>query len=363
MAQSIVFIQTRNTAGTSMMALYPTAKRPLKSGLWALARLSCVTMIMISMGLGCAAVSTTTKTADSFNKVTPAWVRQHPASATAFIGIGCAAIDGNRFEAHQKARNLALSDIANQISITVNSRTRLATNSNDFSSDATTLCEDIVTNSDVALQQWQEVAAYTDSDGFVWSMIELNKQRFFDSRKLNFTPITNAITDIIASCAHLSAADRIAHLYRGLCMLDTLSIETRRGDVDGKTLLLANELHRVMANTLENIAIQAVTVTQSISTPDTLSVAVSCFGKPDTSLDLTWISSHPALSLKPRPDRNGMQYRCAIVQTALSKKPVTILVMPRLGHQGYDLIRRNFSLPTASIIIEQPVEAASVIEE
>ncbi len=290
---------------------------------------------------------------------TPDWVENHPVSRTHFVGVGSAKIENELFTAQKQARNRALQNIAEQIQVAIvsdvqmYSRTRAINNLTTADSD---IQEKIAAFSKAVLGGWEEIRTYKSDNGYYWSKVVLNKKRYETQVKRKKRDASDKICDIIMHAQKGSAFFQISELYKALTIADEFFGTTLRGRVNGKDVVLSNELHRQLKYVLESISIKTTIpelTLQSSERAPLLGAYVYFKGEVDTSLSVSWSASHQSVRVNGVSRKHDGMYPLKIGTLPPSAGHVTITATLNLQPFTYDLIRRKFSLPSAELTVRR----------
>lgn len=319
----------------------------------------CIVSVFISAVLyGCASTSPHRTVSSSGTSLL--WVNNHPYSKTHFIGIGSSKIGEDLQKAQKQARNRALNDIAEQINVTIESDIRMHKNiisNGKVSSSKELYQEKIQTFTRAMIAGWEERRTWNGPDGYFWSKVILSKKRYYEQVNRKIIDAVNRVCDIISRSMKGSARYKIHTLYKGFEILDTFPHVQMKGIVNGKEVILNNELQCRMSQVLESIVIKPVqhhvTLSATESIPATLGVYVFCEGKMDSSLAIAWSASDHRIIVRGISVQTGGLYPVSITSLPPSTGCVTITAIPDLKKLSYDLIRRKHVLPSASFTISR----------
>ncbi len=291
---------------------------------------------------------------------TPAWVAGHPVSRSYFIGIGSAKIEEDLHAAQLLARKRALTDIAEQIQVSIVSDVQMSAQcrvTNNNTRNDNIYRERIAAFSEAVLGGWEESRTYHGSNGYFWSKVVLSKKKYHEQVNREITNAVEKLCDIIRYAREGSAQFRIQELYRGFTIIDDFFGTPLAARIHGREVLLSNELRRAMRHLLGSIEIRPVLseiqLTAGQPVPDTLGVYIYCEGKLDKSLPIAWSASHSRVVLKKAPTRGDGLHPVVIGSLPPSSGQVTITATPDLKELAYDLIRRKFTLPSGSFTISR----------
>jgi hypothetical protein len=302
---------------------------------------------------GCGSVGKQGVTASS-------WMENHPVSRTHFVGVGSAKVEGDLYSAQVLARKRALMDIAEQIRVSIVSDVALYTRSNVRNSkelNSGSYREKIVALSQAMLCGWEEIRTGRSNDGYYWSKVVLSKKRYYAQVREKINTAVKRICDIIENAHTGSAAFRMAELCRGFAPLDEFFETPLYGRIQGHEVLLSNELGRRVRKLLEGISIKPVSSHPALpaarSGASSLGVKIFCDGAPDTSLTITWSASEPAVVVNAVERSCDGTYRAVVSAIPAGVGMVTITARPDFDGMNYDLIRRKFVIPSASMVIHR----------
>ncbi len=291
---------------------------------------------------------------------TPSWAANHPISRTNFIGIGCAKIDDDLHSSQKLARNRALLDIAEQIQVAIVSDVRMSAHSTSVNktihSDKS-YQEKIAAFSQAVLTDWEEVRTYQAPNGYFWSKVVLSKKKYHEQVNKKLKHAIAEVCDILRYAQTGTAHFRIHELHRGFAVIDKFFGTPLKARINGKTVLLHNELQRAMARLLESIEIKptvnGTTLPSAGNPPQNLGAYVYCEGILDRSLSVAWTASKSNVHITAAAVRDDGMHPVSIISLPASSGSVTITATPLLKKISYDLIRRKFSLPSGSFTLHR----------
>jgi len=297
----------------------------------------------------------------------PAWVTNHPISRSYFIGVGSAKIEDDLHAAQKLARNRALQDIAEQIQVSIVSDVRMSAQcriiNNNTRSD-NTYKERIAAFSQAVVCGWEETRTYHAANGYFWSKVILSKKKYHEQVNRKVANAIEKLCDIIRYAQEGTAQFRIQELYKGFEIIDDFFGTPLQARMNGREVLLSNELHRTMSRLLGSIEIKPVvteiSLTAKQSIPQTLGVYVYCNGIVDKSLPVVWSASHNRVLVKTAPMHDDGMRPVFIASLPPSSARVIVTATPDFKKLAYDLIRRKFTLPSGSFTIRRQKAAVYI---
>jgi hypothetical protein len=297
---------------------------------------------------------------NSTSDTAPAWVKNHPVSRTHFIGIGSARIDDDLNAAQKLARSRALQDIAEQIQVSIVSDVRMSAHCNTVNEKSytnETFQQNIEAFSKAVLTAWEEKNTFSDADGFFWSKVIVSRQAYYEKLNEKIYNAKTMLCDIIKNSASGTARFRIQELYRGMTIVDKLFDAPLYARIQGREVLLNNELTRCMRRLLESIEIRPaahhVDLAALDGAPGDVGVYVFLDGKIDMSLDIAWSASSTSARFRPLPGKKDGLYPVEIRSLPPTLEAITITASPDFSSITYDLIRRKFTLPACTFTLQR----------
>jgi hypothetical protein len=322
--------------------------------------LSLIVVIVNLLFMGCGAPARQVGTTSSF-KSKPAWIDSHPSSSTYFIGVGQALMTTNATEAQKQARRDALSDIAEQIKMTITSDVmsgrKYVTENKKVVEDKRVSQKLIEVFTQAVLQDYEEQATWNGPDGYCYSKVVLEKKKYYDrvNKKIN-DAIAIAVDAIVASEQGLFDA-RLRELYKGMIALDDFLGNAMTATISGRDVILNNELPRRLQQLLSTVQINPVLNTLKLAAtapiPDTLGARVFIDGKQDQSIALSWTTSVSGVDAIAMPVRSDGLYPVLIKSLSASAGLVQVTATIDCGQLIYNLLQRGFSLPHSSFTLSR----------
>jgi hypothetical protein len=186
----------------------------------------------------------------------PGWVSDRPISSSYYVGIGVAAkTPGTNFQ--KNAKENALSDLASEIKVNVNSNSLLYTLEREYKFEQE-FRETIKTATDLDLEDFEIVDSWEDGNSY-WVYYRLDKALYQAQIERKKKTAQELATDFLAkaqadenSGRYASAAD---YYLRGLQALEEFWQEEHRINYQGNSILLDNTLFSGLKSLLSNIEI------------------------------------------------------------------------------------------------------------
>lgn len=174
----------------------------------------------------------------------PSWVENRPTSGTHYIGIGVAPkLPGTDFR--RVARENAMSDLAGDIQVEVNTRSLLHTlETNDrFEQE---FRESIRTQSNLELREYEMVDSWEDAN-YHWVFYRLDKSRWAAIKAERRTAAQSLALDFLAKAEaeihRRQFSTAVDYYLRGLQAIKEFQNEPIEVEYRGKSILLGNELY------------------------------------------------------------------------------------------------------------------------
>jgi LPP20 lipoprotein len=319
--------------------------------------------------LGCASTSRNS-IVSADQTASPAWVYNHPTSSTHFIGIGSSRLGGDPVTAQKAACMAALSDIAQQIEVTIISDNKLferAVTINDkMSINQSVFQKNVQLLARSVLQDWETKATWRDQKGNVYCKVILEKKKYYDRVNKKINDAIEFATDALEASEQGSFDARLRELYRGMIALDDFSGIPLRATVGVKEVVLNSELSRRLQRLLSGVEIHpnidAVILSAASPVPDTLGVFTTIHGKRDPTVALSWSASTSDVEPTDMPVRADGLHPVSLKSVPSSAGTVRITASLDCGMLTYDLLQRKFMLPSGSFTISRKIPAIFLAE-
>ena len=303
----------------------------------------------------------------------PDWVTNRPTSQMYYYGIGAARKTSNVSQYQQAARQNALADMANEISISISSNSVIhAFESNlNFREDFTST---IRAQTQQDLEGYEQVGSWDDENTY-WVSYRLSKAHYQQLKEKKKSDAVTRSVDFFTSgiSARQSGDVRLAlvQMVKALEPIKPYFSEPLPVSIDGTEVYLGNEIFKEISNTLAQISLVPQMAEVSVKVGQAIPASVLRFSAlfqnstPIASLPLeVTYSEKPLRNNKQRTNSNGNA--SFDVDVVRSKKTfesfsATINLNDILTEAGTDpLIRRlvtRFNLPkgTIRINVDKPV--------
>jgi len=181
--------------------------------------------------------------AESALPIAPGWVDNRPLSSTYYIGIGVAQkTAGANFQ--RTAKENALSDLASEIQVNVNTNSLLYTLEREYKFEQE-FRESIRTSSNLNLEGFENVDAWEDQKSY-WVYYRINKADYQEKQRQKQNAAQDLAIDFFAKAQSAETSGQfssaIDYYLRGLQALENFWGENNTVDFQGQTLLLDNAL-------------------------------------------------------------------------------------------------------------------------
>lgn len=187
----------------------------------------------------------------------PRWVESRPLSSMYYIGIGVAQKSPNT-NFQRVSRENALSDLASEIKVNVNTNSLLYTLEREYKFEQE-FRETVTVTSNLDLEDFELVEVWEDDNSY-WSYYRLDKQTYSDKQRLLKESAQNLALDFYAkglsaqsSYQFRGAADSY---LRGLQALESFWGESNIVDFQGSAIQLDNVLYTALRDLLSNARLQ-----------------------------------------------------------------------------------------------------------
>ncbi len=288
----------------------------------------------------------------------PPWVKNQPYSRTHYIGIGAAKIEDELSVAQNRARKRALAAIAEQIEVSLVSHMVLhdqSTQKNKLATSHSSMHESITSFTKSAFTEWEEKATWHSPSGYYWSKVVLNKRAYqrYVNRILEKT--IAQVEDIIEGGYNLCVWDRIKSLCQGDSLLSQFPDVTLRGRVFGTSVILENEIDRMIAQIFQDITFKPthtmLRLGSSDKQPMSLGVIGYYRGKRDCSLPLHWTASNNQVVPQGQCSNNRFMYPVTLSSIPPTIKPIVVTATLDVQQLPKKYRARRWKAPQGSFTI------------
>ncbi|MCH2215184.1 MAG: LPP20 family lipoprotein [Flavobacteriales bacterium] len=187
----------------------------------------------------------------------PNWTQSKPISSTHYVGIGVAQ-KGSVQDYRGVAKENALSDLASEIKVNVNSNSLLYTLEREYKFEQE-FRETIRTSTDLDLEDFELVENWEDEDSY-WLYYRLNKSAYAENQKQKKETAQALAVDFLAKAESAKEDGRysesIDYYLRGLQSLEEFWAEKNEASYRGKTIFIGNELFGGVKSTLNGASIE-----------------------------------------------------------------------------------------------------------
>jgi len=222
----------------------------------------------------------------------PQWVNERPNSSTYYLGIGIGNKANTNIDYRQQAKKNALSDLASEISITINSNSFLFTMERDegFSEE---FKSSIKTEINENIEGYELVDSWEDEEVYM-TYYRLSKAKYLQIKKEKKDKALRLSYDLFQKAL---AAEKIADIP-GAMKLNTKAIlalkeywnDVNEYSLDGTTIFLDNEIFANMTRMLKGIKLTSlpkeIYLKYNNSYVDQMKIKSSYNGMPVTALPL-----------------------------------------------------------------------------
>ena len=186
----------------------------------------------------------------------PGWVDNRPITSAYYVGIGVAPkAVGSNFQ--RAAKENALSDLASEIKVNVNSNSLLYTLEREYKFEQE-FRETIRTKSDLDLEDYEIVDSWEDGKSY-WVYYRLNKAAYADAILRKKNSAQELGLDFLAKAEAAKNSGRYAvavdYYLRGLQAIEDFWNEENKVDYQGQTILLDNTLFTGLKTHLNDLRI------------------------------------------------------------------------------------------------------------
>lgn len=174
----------------------------------------------------------------------PEWVRSRPVSPSDYIGVGIVSKKKNPYDYASRAKNLALNEIASEISSNVSSRSVL--NTLDVGdSFFENYQSDTQVKSDIWLEGYTQVGAYENKNTY-WVFYRLGKSDYKKSKQKKIEETLSKSKDLYRQARDFETSGdyraAFVYLFKALGIIQSFWGEVLETELDGKKVFYGNEL-------------------------------------------------------------------------------------------------------------------------
>ena len=233
-------------------------------------------------------------TAESFPP-SPTWVQSRPITNSYYVGIGVAQkTQGTDFRS--AAKENALSDLASEIKVNVNSNSLLYTLEREYKFEQE-FRETIRTSTNLDLEDFQLVEQYEDADAY-WVYYRLDKSAYAERQRQKKESAESLALDFLAKAEAAEADGRysesVDYHLRGLQAIEEFWGEKNEATFRGQTILIDNELFGGVKSLLDGVILDltkkpTLNFQNGYQTEAELSVRDSQSGQPMSGVPINYI--------------------------------------------------------------------------
>jgi hypothetical protein len=226
---------------------------------------------------------------------TPVWVQSRPITNSYYVGIGVAQkTQGTDFRS--AAKENALSDLASEIKVNVNSNSLLYTLEREYKFEQE-FRETIRTSTNLDLEDFQLVEQWDDADAY-WVYYRLDKSAYAEKQRQKKESAESLALDFLSKAEAAKADGRysesIDYYLRGLQGIEEFWADNNEATFRGQTILLDNELFGGLKSMLDGVILDPsnkpiLTFQNSYRTQAELSVTDSESGQPLSGVPLNYV--------------------------------------------------------------------------
>jgi hypothetical protein len=189
------------------------------------------------------ACGSTQKASETSAPVSPEWVQNRPISSMYYVGIGVAQkTPGASFQ--RTAKENALSDLASEINVNVNTNSLLYTLEREYKFEQE-FRESIRTSSNLNLEDFEIVDTWEDQNSY-WVYYRLNKSEYAEKQRTKQRTAQELSLDFYAKAQSAESGRQFGtaadYYLRGLQALESFWGENNAVEFQGQSILLDNAL-------------------------------------------------------------------------------------------------------------------------
>ncbi len=251
-----------------------------------------ILIVYILLLAGCASKEKATSVAET--SPPPAWVNSRPISSSYYIGIGLAPkAPGTNFQ--RTAKDNALSDLASEIKVNVNTNSLLHTLEREYKFEQE-FRETIRTSSDLNLEDFEIVDTWEDDRNY-WVYYRMNRAQYAKRIRAKKDAAQSMAIDFLskAEASYRSGdfTNSADYYLRGLQALEEFWNEENEVTYENQTILLDNALFAGLKNLLSEVRISSedrieLNFQNRFSTTASIQVADSKDNRPLVGVPLTY---------------------------------------------------------------------------
>jgi len=251
-----------------------------------------ILLVMLSLA-ACSNQKQVSELSSAANK--PDWTQSRPISSSHYIGIGVAqkSIDG---EYRTAAKENALSDLASEIKVNVNSNSLLYTLEREYKFEQE-FRETIKTSTNLDLEDFELVESWEDENAY-WLYYRLSKSQYAERQKEKKESAEALAIDFLSKAESANSngqfSESVDYYLRGLQSLEEFWAENNEVIHRGNTIYVDNELFTGLKSTLTNTSIELsnepiLNFQNSYTTEAELLLTNSDSNKPLASVPISYI--------------------------------------------------------------------------
>lgn len=211
-----------------------------------------VVIFTVALITGCSSSKNTDATQNA--PPTPGWVQNRPITGTFYTGIGVAQ-KGDDIDYRNRAKENALSDLASEIQVNVNSNSLLYTLERDYKFEQE-FRETIRTSTNLDLENFELVDQWDDADTY-WVYYRLDKTAYAEKQREKKGASESLALDFLAKAeaAELDGrySESVDFYLRGLQSLEKFWGEKNEAVFRGQPILIDNELFAGLTVLLDGV--------------------------------------------------------------------------------------------------------------
>lgn len=186
----------------------------------------------------------------------PIWVQSRPITDSYYVGIGVAQkTPGTDFR--NAAKENALSDLASEIKVNVNSNSLLYTLEREYKFEQE-FRETIRTSTNLDLEEFQLVDQYEDADAY-WVYYRLDKSAYAEKQRQKKESAESLALDFLAKAEAAETDGRysesVDYYLRGLQAIEEFWGEKNEAPFRGQNILIDNELFAGLQSLLDGVTL------------------------------------------------------------------------------------------------------------
>lgn len=303
----------------------------------------------------------------------PSWLKSEPYQDGYYTGIGHSAKQGNT-NYIQAAKKSALDDLASDIKVNVNSQSMLSV----FEADnkLTEKYEQIIkTTATDEIEEFELVDAWEDPNNY-WVYYRLSIARYRQIKEEQKRNATTLATDYLQKARDAERAGErlqaVSFYFQAFRSIEKYLGEAIRVNIDGKDVLLANEIYASIQGVLDKITLKAdpseIAINRRLQQSGQSVVTMASYkdlGKPAGGLSLVAAFEKGAGDIFPnyKTDENG---QAKILMNKIGSKDLEQTVGVKVDIDAisgssnspvYKLIAQTLNVPRAQVMlkVQRPV--------